>query len=75
MVALGTDIIRELQPECIYLSMALRPLLDLRCYFSFLIFTQSVGLLGRGISPSQGRHIHTGQHKENERTHKHPCLQ
>jgi hypothetical protein len=27
--------------------------------FSFLIHTQSVGLLGRGISPSQGRYLHT----------------
>jgi hypothetical protein len=28
--------------------------------FQFLdIFTQSVGLLGRGISPSQGRYMHT----------------
>jgi hypothetical protein len=26
--------------------------------------TQSVGLFGRGISPSQGRYIHTGQHKQ-----------
>jgi hypothetical protein len=26
-------------------------------------FTQSVGHLGRGISPSQGRYLHTGQHK------------
>jgi hypothetical protein len=25
-------------------------------------FTQSVGLLWRGISPSQGRYLHTGQH-------------
>jgi hypothetical protein len=27
-------------------------------------FTQSVGLLWRGISPSQGRYLHTGQHKQ-----------
>jgi hypothetical protein len=26
-------------------------------------YTQSVGLLGRGVSPSQGRYLHTGQHK------------
>jgi hypothetical protein len=32
-------------------------------FFSFLIYIQSVGLLGRGISPSQGRYLHTGQHK------------
>jgi hypothetical protein len=29
-------------------------LLGLGCFFSFLIYTQSVGLLGRRISPSQG---------------------
>jgi hypothetical protein len=32
-------------------------------FFSFLIYTQSVGFLGRGISPSQGRYLHTEQHK------------
>jgi hypothetical protein len=37
-------------------------------FFSSLIYTQSVGLLGRVISPSQGRYLHTGQHKENKRT-------
>jgi hypothetical protein len=32
--------------------------------FQFLdLFTQSVGLLGRGISSSQGRYLHTEQHK------------
>jgi hypothetical protein len=32
-------------------------------------YTQSVGLLGRGISPSQGRYLHTEQHKtQNKRT-------
>jgi hypothetical protein len=31
-------------------------------------FTQSVGLLRSEISPSQGRYIHTEQHKHNKRT-------
>jgi hypothetical protein len=31
-------------------------------------YTQSVGLLGRRISPSHGRYLHTGQHKQNKRT-------
>jgi hypothetical protein len=31
--------------------------------FSSLICTQSVGLLGRVISPSPGRYLHTGQRK------------
>jgi hypothetical protein len=38
-------------------------------FFSFVIFlTQTVALLGRWISPSQGRYLHTGQHK-----HRHLC--
>jgi hypothetical protein len=40
-------------------------LVDLGCPLSFLIlFTQSAGILGRGISSSQGRYLHTGQHKQ-----------
>jgi hypothetical protein len=38
-------------------------------FFSFvIIFTQSAELFGRVISPSQGRYLHTGQHKQNKRT-------
>jgi hypothetical protein len=37
-------------------------------FFRFLIYTQSVGLLGGGISPSQGRYLHTEQQKHNKRT-------
>jgi hypothetical protein len=36
--------------------------------FRSIFFT--VGLLGRGISPSQGRYLHTGQYKQNKRTQK-----
>jgi hypothetical protein len=37
---------------------------------SFLIlFTQTVGLLGRVISPSQGLYLHTGQHKHRISAH------
>jgi hypothetical protein len=32
-------------------------------------FTQSVGLLGRGISPLQGRYLHTEQHKHRVKAH------
>jgi hypothetical protein len=35
-----------------------RPLIQFRKHFS-----QTVGLLGRVMSPSQGRYLHTGQHK------------
>jgi hypothetical protein len=34
-------------------------LLDIGRFFSFLIYTQLVGIFGRGISPSQGRYLHT----------------
>jgi hypothetical protein len=33
------------------------------------IYTQSVALLGRVISPSQARNLSTGQHKQNKRAH------
>jgi hypothetical protein len=33
--------------------------------------TQSEILLGRGISPSQGSYLHTGQHKHRINAHKH----
>jgi hypothetical protein len=47
------------------------PLLGPGLLFSFVFFfTQTVGLLGRVISPSQGRYLHTGQHK-----HRHPCVE
>jgi hypothetical protein len=49
----------------IYGSTALE---ELRRFFSFLIHTQSAGLLGREISLSQGRYLHTEQHKQNKRT-------
>jgi hypothetical protein len=43
--------------------MALQPFVNLDRFFSFLIYTLSVGLFGRGISPSQGLSLHTEQHK------------
>jgi hypothetical protein len=46
------------------------PLLGPGFFFSFVMFfTQSVGLLGRVISPSQGRYLHTGQHKHRIHVH------
>jgi hypothetical protein len=40
-------------------------------HFSFLILRQSVGLLGWGIIPSQGRYLY----KYRINTDKHPCLE
>jgi hypothetical protein len=51
------------------------PLLDLGSFFSFSIYTQSVGLLGQGISLSQGRYLHTGQHKHRIKAHTQPRLE
>jgi hypothetical protein len=49
--------------------MVLQSLLDLGRFFSPLIlYTQSVGLLGRVMNPSQGRYLHTEEHKQNKRT-------
>jgi hypothetical protein len=50
-------------------------LLDLGRFFSSLILcTQSVGLLRREISLSQGRYLHTGQHNHRINSHRHPWL-
>jgi hypothetical protein len=35
----------------------------------FRSYTQSVGLLGRGVSPLQGRYLHTEQHKHRINAH------
>jgi hypothetical protein len=56
-------------------SMALQPLWALTAFSSSLIYTQSVALHGRVISPSQGRYLHTGQHKHRTNAHRHPCLE
>jgi hypothetical protein len=38
-------------------------------FSSLIVFTKSVGLLGRVISPSQGRYPHTEQHKHRINAH------
>jgi hypothetical protein len=45
------------------MSVSLQPFVDLGRFFSFLIYTQSIGLLGRRTSPSQGRYLHSEQYK------------
>jgi hypothetical protein len=42
--------------------------LDFGRFFSFLIYTKSVGLLELGISPSQGHYLDTEQYKQNKHT-------
>jgi hypothetical protein len=48
---------------------------DFGCFFSFIIYTQWVGLIGQGISPSQGCYLHREQHKLRINAHKLPCLE
>jgi hypothetical protein len=37
--------------------------------------TQSTGLLGREISPSQGLYLHRTTQTQNKHTHRHPCIE
>jgi hypothetical protein len=46
------------------------PLIQFRNHFS-----QTVGLLGRLISPSQCLYLNTGQHKHRINAHNYPCLE
>jgi hypothetical protein len=59
---------RETTIRYLSLSVWFYSPLDLRRFFSFLIYTQSVGLLGRGISPRKAA-IYT------QNAHRHPCLE
>jgi hypothetical protein len=66
-----TQIPHALEKLSIYGSTTL---VGLGRLFSFLIPTQSVGLLGRRISPSQGRYLHTEPHNHRINADRHPCL-
>jgi hypothetical protein len=58
------------------LSMALQSFCWTLAHFQYLnAYTQSVGLAGKGISPSQGRYLHTEQHKHRINAYRHPCLE
>jgi hypothetical protein len=52
-------------PESTLSTYTTTALMDLDQFFSFLIYTQSVGLLGRSTSPPQGRYLHTEQRRKN----------
>jgi hypothetical protein len=75
-VAVATDLALLIEQRFVYLSIcgctALYWTLA-TCSVSWS-FTQSVGLLGRGISPLQGRYLHTEQPKHRINAHRHPCL-
>jgi hypothetical protein len=53
----------------IIIIIALQPFVGPWQLFHFLDRIQSVGLLGRGISPSHGRYLHTEQHKHGINAH------
>jgi hypothetical protein len=72
-VCLSLSIQPSVHPS-INLSMALQSFVWPWALFQFLDLLQSVGSLGRVISPSQGRDLHTGQHKLRINAHRHPCL-
>jgi hypothetical protein len=44
-------------------------------FSSVIFFTQTVELLWRVITSSQGRCLHTRQHKQNKRVRRYPCLE
>jgi hypothetical protein len=56
----------------IHSSMALQPFVG---PWPFLQFRNHFYTDGRIPWTSQGRYLHTGQHKRNKRTHRHPCLE
>jgi hypothetical protein len=55
----------------IHSSMALQPFVGSWPLLQFRnLFTQTVGLLGQVISPSEGRYLHTEQHKHRINAHR-----
>jgi hypothetical protein len=64
------------KPLSICLSMALQSFSwNLAAFSLSYSYTQLVGLLGRGIGQSQGRYLHTEQHKHRINAHKHQCFE
>jgi hypothetical protein len=60
----------------VFLSMALQPFVGPCPFFQFLyLFTQSVGLFGRGDQPVASRYLHIGHHKHRINPHRHPGLE
>jgi hypothetical protein len=51
------------------ISENMRCVLNANLHMTQVIFSQTVGLLGRVINPSQGRYLHTGQHKHRINAH------
>jgi hypothetical protein len=74
-ITITGDILYCLHPVVYYSYLWLySPLLGLGSFPVPSSYTQSVGLLGRGISPSQGLYLYTEQHKYKINTHRHPSV-
>jgi hypothetical protein len=54
-------------------TWSIRHLWNASFHFNFLIFRQTIGLLGRGINPTQGRYLHRTTQTQNKRNY--PCLE
>jgi hypothetical protein len=66
---------RQINKHCLSVHLWLYiSLLGLCRFFGFLMYTQTVGLLGRGISTSQGLYLNTEQHKHRRNARKYPWL-
>jgi hypothetical protein len=61
--------------DSVFLHVSTALLLRLGFSFSLLISYTVGRTASRGISPPQGRYLHTGQHKHRINGHIHPCLQ
>jgi hypothetical protein len=62
-------------PSIHHPSMSLQPLWTLATFSVSCSHTQSVGLLGWGMSPLQSRYVHVEQHKYRINAHRHQCLE
>jgi hypothetical protein len=57
-------------------SMAQQPFVNPWPLLQFRnLFTRMLRLTERGTSPTQGRYLHTEQHKHRINAHRHPCLE
>jgi hypothetical protein len=78
VITFGTLCCNYITQSPFLFSLALQPPLAVASAFSFMVILQTVGLLGRVISSSQGLYLNTGQHKHRINTYTHqtsmPCV-
>jgi hypothetical protein len=66
-----TEVLGENLPQCYFFFTGSTAPVGPGLFFSFMIILQTVGLLGRVISSSQGLYLNTGQHKHRMNTYTH----